>query len=97
MSTRRFTTEKQREAARATAKRLVAEGRFGGSYGRSHVMNNGGGRRYSRAVPKARELLDWQPTVDFRELVHLMVDAELARLAESGRGSGAALRSFDSR
>ncbi|HLD25881.1 MAG TPA: GDP-mannose 4,6-dehydratase [Candidatus Andersenbacteria bacterium] len=30
---------------------------------------------------KARERLGWQPKVSFEELVHMMVDAELARLA----------------
>jgi GDPmannose 4,6-dehydratase len=29
---------------------------------------------------RARERLGWQPSVDFEELVHLLVDAELARL-----------------
>jgi GDPmannose 4,6-dehydratase len=32
---------------------------------------------------KARERLGWIPTVGFRELVHTLVDAELARLEEA--------------
>jgi GDPmannose 4,6-dehydratase len=35
---------------------------------------------------KAREKLGWQPKVRFEELVHLMVDADLARLGHGGRG-----------
>jgi GDPmannose 4,6-dehydratase len=34
---------------------------------------------------KARERLGWAPTVDFRELVEMMVDADLARLDEAIR------------
>jgi len=30
---------------------------------------------------KARELLDWQPRVSFKELVEMMVDADLERLS----------------
>jgi len=30
---------------------------------------------------KARDVLGWAPTVSFEELVHLLVDAELARLS----------------
>ena len=30
---------------------------------------------------KARQVLDWTPSVDFEELVHMMVDADLDRLA----------------
>ncbi len=33
---------------------------------------------------KAREQLDWEPTVSFEELVELMVDADLARLRAGG-------------
>ena len=33
---------------------------------------------------KARQKLGWEPTVDFKGLVHMMVDADLARL-ESGQ------------
>jgi GDPmannose 4,6-dehydratase len=33
---------------------------------------------------KARKVLDWKPEVDFKGLVHMMVDADLARL-ESGQ------------
>ena len=29
---------------------------------------------------RARQLLDWEPTVGFEELIRLMVDADLARL-----------------
>ncbi len=36
---------------------------------------------------KARARLGWKPRVSFRELVTMMVDADLARLAR-GRGSG---------
>jgi GDPmannose 4,6-dehydratase len=32
---------------------------------------------------KARRVLGWAPAVDFRGLVHMMVDADLARLAET--------------
>ena len=32
---------------------------------------------------KARKELGWEPTVDFKGLVHMMVDADLARI-ESG-------------
>ena len=32
---------------------------------------------------RARERLDWSPTVSFEELVHLLVDADLARLEEA--------------
>jgi GDPmannose 4,6-dehydratase len=35
---------------------------------------------------KAKRVLGWQPSVDFRQLVEMMVDADLARLA-SGRSS----------
>jgi GDPmannose 4,6-dehydratase len=34
---------------------------------------------------KARERLGWKPTVTFRELVHMMVDADLKRLREGAR------------
>jgi GDPmannose 4,6-dehydratase len=34
---------------------------------------------------KARERLGWQPTVNFRELVNMMVDADLQRLREGSR------------
>jgi GDPmannose 4,6-dehydratase len=34
---------------------------------------------------KARERLSWKPTVTFRELVHMMVDADLKRLKEGAR------------
>ena len=33
---------------------------------------------------KARERLGWRPTVGFKELVELLVDAELARLEGAG-------------
>jgi GDPmannose 4,6-dehydratase len=34
---------------------------------------------------KARERLGWRPTISFRELVQMMVDADLKRLRESAR------------
>jgi GDPmannose 4,6-dehydratase len=34
---------------------------------------------------KAREELGWKPKVTFQELVAMMVDADLARLAAAGR------------
>ena len=34
---------------------------------------------------KARRALDWTPSVDFKGLVHMMVDTDLARLAQSPR------------
>ncbi len=38
---------------------------------------------------KARQMLGWEPTVDFQDLIHMMVDADLERLAteETGRES----------
>jgi GDPmannose 4,6-dehydratase len=33
---------------------------------------------------KAREVLGWEPTVSFPELVRMMVDADLALLSEEG-------------
>ncbi len=38
---------------------------------------------------KAREVLGWEPTVDFQDLIHMMVDADVERLAteETGRES----------
>jgi GDPmannose 4,6-dehydratase len=33
---------------------------------------------------KARRVLGWEPSVNFRELVHLMVDADLAALRQTG-------------
>ncbi len=38
---------------------------------------------------EAREVLGWEPTVDFQDLIHMMVDADLERLAteETGRES----------
>jgi GDPmannose 4,6-dehydratase len=33
---------------------------------------------------RARELLGWEPTVGFEELIRLMVDADLARLDQDG-------------
>ena len=32
---------------------------------------------------KAQQKLGWQPSVTFKELVHLMVDADIKALAES--------------
>jgi GDPmannose 4,6-dehydratase len=37
---------------------------------------------------KARTRLGWEPTVDFAELVRMMVDADLERLSERGRRPG---------
>ncbi len=37
---------------------------------------------------KARHLLNWEPSVTFQELVHLMVDADMKALDQQGRGSG---------
>jgi GDPmannose 4,6-dehydratase len=37
---------------------------------------------------KARSQLGWQPTVSFRELVAMMVDADLAALAGAARTRG---------
>ena len=41
---------------------------------------------------KARRELGWEPTVDFAELVRMMVDADLAELERQLRGGAAALR-----
>ena len=35
---------------------------------------------------KARERLGWEPTVTFKELVHLMVDADVAMLQDQLAG-----------
>jgi GDPmannose 4,6-dehydratase len=40
---------------------------------------------------KARERLHWEPSVDFADLVTLLVDAELERLSGEARRSGSAL------
>ena len=46
-----------------------------------------------RADPsKARKVLGWQPRVGFRELVHMMVDSDVADLERKMRGGAAALR-----
>jgi GDPmannose 4,6-dehydratase len=37
---------------------------------------------------KARQQLNWEPSVTFQELVHLMVDADMKALDEQARGSG---------
>lgn len=37
---------------------------------------------------KARQQLNWEPSVTFQELVHLMVDADMKALDAQGRGSG---------
>ena len=37
---------------------------------------------------KARQQLNWEPSVTFQELVHLMVDADMKPLDQQGRGSG---------
>ena len=36
---------------------------------------------------KARSVLGWEPTVDFRGLVHMMVDADIERV-KAGRVAG---------
>jgi GDPmannose 4,6-dehydratase len=41
---------------------------------------------------KARERLGWQPTVGFEELVHLLVDADLARARDAAAPGGARTR-----
>ena len=38
---------------------------------------------------KAREQLGWQPRTSFRELVELMVDADIERVAALGRAAAA--------
>lgn len=43
---------------------------------------------------KAGEKLGWEPTVDFRQLVHLMVDADMAAL-QSEHAKGSAARHLD--
>ena len=35
---------------------------------------------------KARRVLGWTPTVNFEQLIAMMVDADIARLAPSARG-----------
>jgi GDPmannose 4,6-dehydratase len=37
---------------------------------------------------KARQQLNWEPSVTFQELVHLMVDADIKALDQQARGSG---------
>jgi GDPmannose 4,6-dehydratase len=37
---------------------------------------------------KARQKLNWEPSVTFQELVHLMVDADMKALDQQARGSG---------
>ncbi len=41
---------------------------------------------------KARELLGWEPTVAFSDLIHALVDADLARLRGLSDGGGATTR-----
>jgi GDPmannose 4,6-dehydratase len=41
---------------------------------------------------KAREKLEWEPTVGFRELVRLMVDADIDNLETTFKGGHAAIR-----
>jgi GDPmannose 4,6-dehydratase len=36
---------------------------------------------------KARQTLDWTPEVSFEALIHMMVDADLARLTSSSSSS----------
>ncbi len=44
---------------------------------------------------KARTVLGWHPSVDFKALVEMMVDADLARLAKSTGGRGSATSSVE--
>ncbi len=44
---------------------------------------------------KARTVLGWQPSVDFKALVEMMVDADLERLAGSTGGRGSATSSVE--
>ena len=37
---------------------------------------------------KARQQLNWEPSVTFEQLVHLMVDADMKSLEKQERGSG---------
>ncbi len=36
---------------------------------------------------KARQQLDWSPTIDFPGLIRMMVDADVARLASKAKGT----------
>lgn len=55
---------------------------------RDYVRVDPGARRAAELVPligdasKSSKLLDWRPTVSFEELVRMMVDADLAMLAQ---------------
>jgi GDPmannose 4,6-dehydratase len=55
---------------------------------KNYVLLDGGAKRPPEPVPlvgdasKARKNLGWKPTVSFEELVHMMVDADLERLAK---------------
>lgn len=66
----------------------VAFGRLGLDY-RDHVREDAASYRPSEPAPlvgspvKARRELGWEPKVSFRELVHMMVDAELRDLRAS--------------
>ncbi|MGD9726972.1 MAG: GDP-mannose 4,6-dehydratase [Hydrogenophaga sp.] len=66
----------------------VAFGRLGLDY-RDHVREDAASYRPSEPAPlvgspvKARRDLGWEPKVSFRELVHLMVDADLRDLSVS--------------
>ena len=42
---------------------------------------------------KAQTVLNWQPQVDFRHLVRMMVDADIARLSTGGRRESAVITS----
>jgi len=44
---------------------------------------------------KARSVLGWRPSVDFRGLVEMMVDADMARLAGSDHGKASATTSVE--
>jgi GDPmannose 4,6-dehydratase len=37
---------------------------------------------------KARSVLGWEPRIDFKDLVHIMVDADLAALSHEPVGMG---------
>lgn len=69
MATKRRASAKQRDAARETAKRLISEGRFGGSYGRSFVKNTSR-KKYSLVVPRAKFLLPYLEWAGERRSVH---------------------------
>jgi GDPmannose 4,6-dehydratase len=46
---------------------------------------------------KARTVLGWEPTVSFKRLVHMMVDADIHDLERTIKGGRAALRTVGER